>query len=108
MANYIEVANMKASKFVTPTSRYIDSTVYYYTENKFITFETYKRKPIATSPTDKYMVITKSREYRPDLVSNAVYGTVDFWWKILEANSMKDILEFKAGVTIRLPGNIYV
>jgi hypothetical protein len=108
MANYIEPANIKADRFVTPTSRYADSTVYYYTENKLITFETYKRNSIPESASDKYTVIKKSMEYRPDLMSKAAYGTVDFWWKILEANGMKDIMEFKTGVNIRLPQNIYV
>jgi hypothetical protein len=108
MANYIENANINADRFVTKTSRYADSTVYYYSENKFITFETYKRNINDPASDDMYMVITKSREYRPDLVSNAVYGDPDFWWKIMEVNGMKDIFDFKAGANIRLPRNIYV
>jgi hypothetical protein len=40
-------------------------------------------------------------------VSLETYGVVDYWWKILEANNMKDIFDFKSGVNIRLPGSIF-
>jgi len=39
---------------------------------------------------DKYFVVTPGTEYRPDLVSKEAYGAVDFWWKIMEANNIKD------------------
>ena len=52
------------------------------------------------------MVITKGSEYRPDLVSFDEYGTIDFWWKIMEVNGIKDILDFAAGRNIRLPNNV--
>lgn len=108
MANLIQDANIPASNFVTPTSRYINSSVLYYSENNFITFETYKRPTIEAGGDDMYMVIPASKQYRPDLVSNQVYGTVDFWWKIMEVNQIFDILDFKTGTNIRLPKNIYV
>lgn len=107
MANIIQDANIPASTFVTPTSRFIDSQVLYYSENNFITFETYKRQPIEVGASDKYMIIPASAQYRPDLVSNKVYGTVDFWWKIMEVNLIFDIIDFKTGRNIRLPMNIY-
>jgi len=44
MANKIEYSNVLASKFVVQTSRYIDSKVLYYGDDKITTFETYKRK----------------------------------------------------------------
>ena len=52
-------------------------------------------------------VIPSGMEFRPDLVSKEKYGVPDFWWKILEANKMKDIFEFRAGKTIILPENVY-
>lgn len=103
MANYISKTNIDSRRFVPPSSRYLESQILYYTENNLLTFETYKRKDIARSNKDKYAVISPGVEYRPDLVSNQAYGTVDFWWKILEANGMKDIWEFKAGTNIRIP-----
>ena len=56
---------------------------------------------------DQLTVIPNGMEYRPDLMSIQRYGTTDFWWRIMEVNKMKDIMEFKAGKTIILPENIY-
>jgi hypothetical protein len=106
MSNYYEKTNIQPSKFVGFSSRYADSGVVYYTENKLLTFKTYKKKNYIPSKSDKYAVITKGYEYRPDLMSNQAYGTPDFWWKILEVNGMKDIFEFKSGENIVIPNNI--
>lgn len=107
MANYIESSSINPNNFVTPTSRYINSEVIYYSENRFLTFETYKRPESQDSPDDMYMVIPAGKRFRPDLVSKSVYGTVDFWWKIMEVNGIHDIIDFDTGVNIRLPRNIY-
>lgn len=108
MANPIEFnTNVNADEFVNKTSRYIDSRIIYYSESKILTFETYKKKPILMSSNDQVAVIPPGMEYRPDLMSRFKYGVVDFWWKIMEANKMKDIMEFAAGKTIVLPENIY-
>lgn len=107
MANQVTEAKINSAKFVAATSRYIDSKVLYYGPNHLLTFSTYKRGTYPPSTNDKYMIISKGREYRPDLVSFEQYGTVSFWWKIMEANGMKDILDFEAGRNIRLPGNIF-
>lgn len=107
MANPIEYTNISPNKFVLPTSRYADSQVIRYSENKKITFEIYKKGSYPVNPNDRYMVISKGIEYRPDLLSKRLYGTTDFWWKILEANGIKDIYDFTAGKNIRLPANIF-
>jgi hypothetical protein len=107
MANKIEFTSIRPETFVTRVSRYADSRVIYYSEEKIITFDTYKRKKINKSRGDQVTVITPGMEYRPDLLSSDKYGLPDFWWKIMEANNMKDITEFKAGKTITLPENIY-
>jgi hypothetical protein len=107
MANYIEKTNLDPSRFVPTSSRYIGIDVIYYTENKILTFKTYK-KQTSSSPgiNDKYYVVTPGTEYRPDLVSYAAYGTVDFWWRIMEANNIKDVFDFKAGLNIYLPDTL--
>lgn len=107
MANKIEYPNINPSRFVTATSRYKDSKVIYYSDEKFITFESYKKKQFVVSRDDQVTVIPARMQYRPDLVSRERYGTVDFWWRIMEVNNIKDILDFKAGKTIILPRNIY-
>lgn len=107
MANSIEFTKIRPDTFVTRVSRYSSSKVVYYSDQKIITFETYKRKKFVPSKGDQVTVITPGMEYRPDLVSSDKYGLPDFWWKIMEANNMKDVTEFKAGKTIVLPENIY-
>jgi hypothetical protein len=107
MANKIEYANLRPTDFVTNVSRYASSKVIYYSDEKIITFETYKRKVIKKSKTDQVAVIPPGMEYRPDLVSKEKYGIPDFWWKIMEANNMKDVMEFRAGRTITLPEEVY-
>jgi isocitrate lyase len=109
MANYIEKTDIDSKRFVTPSSRYAGSAIVYYTDNKLLTFETYKKnkKTIdSTSKNNKYYVVTPGTEYRPDLVAAEAYGSTDFWWKIMEANDIKDIFNFKAGLNIRLPDAI--
>lgn len=91
----------------TNSSRYKESKVINM-GNGVISLEIYKAKP--TKPpdnTDVYMTIPPGMQYRPDLASWDLYKVHDFWWKIMEYNGMKDIMEFKAGVSIRIPLNIY-
>lgn len=99
----VEVSSSRPDQFVSPTSRYITQNVVYYGENRLITFDTYLRRPYEPQGDENVMVITKGVEYRPDLVSFDVYGYPDAWWRILEANSMKDVFEFVAGKTIMIP-----
>jgi hypothetical protein len=88
---------------MTPSSRYRKQSVIYYGEKKLLTFDTYVRRPYIAKGNEKVMMVTKGVEYRPDLVSNDYYGFPDNWWRIMEANNMIDIWEFRAGRTILLP-----
>jgi len=106
MANYIEYAsNLVPDLYVVPTSRYVNSRVVYYGNQKKMTFDTYKKSQISDNQDDKYMLITAGYEYRPDLVSQKAYFTPDYWWRIMEANNIIDILDFKQGITVRIPIN---
>lgn len=110
MSNFIESANIPTSKFASALSRYNNSTVVYYHIGtiKKLTYTTYKKQiPTTASDSDMYMVIPAGMEYRPDLVSQNVYNTPDFWWKIMEANSIKDIFDFKVGTNLRIPHNVF-
>lgn len=106
MANEIERTNISASKYVDATSRYLNSDVIYYngpSDKKVLTFNTYKRQTPRISVNDKFTVISAATQYRPDLISNTIYGFPHYWWKIMEFNGISDIFDFKAGMTIRLP-----
>ena len=95
MANPIEPFKLyNTTNFVAFTSRYINSPLIYYGNDKKITYETYKRKEYKETDQDKFFTILPGLEYRPDLVSYRFYGTVDYWWKIMEFNYIYDILDF--------------
>jgi hypothetical protein len=99
----IEHTNIRASDVSVVGSRYRNSDVVYYGEQKYLTFSTYKRTPYVSNGKEKIMLINKGVEFRPDLVAFDRYGFQGHWWRILEVNGMKDIWEFKAGTTIFLP-----
>lgn len=103
----IEESRIDIKSLVAPLSRYENSTAIYYSENKLITFKTYIKGLYPASDQDRFMVITEGKAYRPDLVSQQIYGVPDLWWKIMEANNMMDIIDFVAGKTIRIPSNVF-
>ena len=106
MTVLIEETNLETRFVFGPSSRYRGQTIIYWGEQKKLTTDIYNRNSYTRDGNEKLLVISKGVEYRPDLVSYDVYGFVDNWWKILEANGMKDIWEFKAGKTIFLPNKI--
>lgn len=106
MTQPIEYTSIPSQSVVAGASRYINQRVIYYGEQRFLTFDTYLRREYQRRGDEKVMVISKGVEYRPDLVSYDFYGFPDNWWKILEANKMKDVFDFKAGKTIVLPSQI--
>tara|TARA_Y100001972_G_scaffold123410_1_gene170620 strand:- start:222 stop:512 length:291 start_codon:yes stop_codon:yes gene_type:complete len=67
--------------------------------DKFLTSRILRFPPTSL---DKYII---SREGdRLDLISNNVYGKMDFWWVIAIANNLgKGTLNVPAGLQLRLP-----
>ena len=56
-----------------------------------------------TTPS-KVAVIPAGFVGRPDLISNSVYGTPDYWWVICAANRIVDPFEqLTAGKQIKIP-----
>lgn len=106
MTQLIQNSNIETRTIFSTGSRYMNQNIIYYGDKKIITLDTYNRVAYKRTGNERIMLITKGIEYRPDLVSYDVYGFVDNWWRILEANNMKDIWEFKSGVTIFLPDKI--
>jgi hypothetical protein len=102
----IRNANIRTESVLKGFSRYRTQRVIYWSDNNLLTFNTYVRTPYKVTGKEKIMVVKPTLAYRPDLVSYDVYGFPDAWWKILEANNMKDIWDFKAGVTIILPDSV--
>lgn len=106
MAKSIEFVQQSPKNYIDSASRYNKSRLVYWGDKKILTFETYKRTPIKSSDDDRYYVITAGSQYRPDLVARKAYGDEGLWWRILEANKMKDIWDFKVGTNIVIPGTI--
>ena len=104
MANQVNFTNYGTQNLVSTTSRYNAKQIVYYGDQQKVTFTTYRKKDFSFAPADKFYEIAKDMEFRPDLVSQTAYGVPDYWWRIMETNNMKDIMEFRAGRTIRLPG----
>ena len=102
-----DAEDVNKADLIDSASRYQRSRVIYYGDVPKTTFEIYKRDSNIVLE-KRVTLITPGWEYRPDLVSFDIFGTPDFWWRIMEANGMKDILEFKSGVTLRLPTNLGV
>ena len=103
----IEIANIDKKTVMTSTSRYQKQNVIYWGEDRLLAYDTYLRTKYVRNGNEKIMLISKGVEYRPDLVSYQMYGIPDMWWKIMEVNGMKDIMEFEAGKTIILPTEIF-
>lgn len=108
MANYLEYTSLNpANGYVGASSRYAGSQIVYYGEQHKIAFNVYVRQTRRKSNNDRYYVIPPGYAFRPDMVSYIAYGLPDYWWVLMEANSMQDVMEFKAGVNIWIPGDIY-
>ena len=56
--------------------------------------------------TDQYYKIEPKYHMRPDLLSYAKYGTVQYWWIFTQRNKnilIDPIQDFKSGTSIRIP-----
>ena len=68
------------------------------------TFVILKKFPtIPLSDNDKAVKITEATSFRPDLLSNLVYGTPDFGWALLLANNLRSFAELGTGLKLRVP-----
>lgn len=98
-----DAVNLNKQNFIDSNSRYQNSGLIYWGQQKYLTFKTYKRKKYTLSNQDKFWVIPTGLDYRPDIVSLKAYGTVGYWWVLLEANGMLSIMEFVGGKNIIIP-----
>lgn len=66
----------------------------------------YEHRSIAPSSADKQIVISSMYQYRPDRLSQDLYGTPAYWWifAIRNPDEIRDpIWDFTAGKTIYAP-----
>lgn len=55
------------------------------------------------STSDTTHTITGAERWRPDLLAYQFYRDARLYWVLLAANGMKSSLEFREGITIRVP-----
>lgn len=55
------------------------------------------------APTDQYYFVDASKQYRPDLISNEIYGSPIYYWVILSCNNLISPLQVVTNLTLRLP-----
>mgnify|MGYP003117004503 CR=1 FL=1 len=74
--------------------------------NNLVSSKDWKNFLVEQLPNTKYniAVIPANMEFRPDMISQAAYGTVKLWWLICTANAIIDPnTELKAGNQIKIP-----
>lgn len=58
---------------------------------------------LPVSPDDQYYFVDASKQYRPDLISNEVYGSPVYYWVILSCNDLISPLQVRTNLTLRIP-----
>ena len=91
------------TSYVAASSRYVDSTVVYWSERKILTFKTYQRRTYNFDGNETKAVVKKNEEYRPDKMAYRVFGDPALWWVLMEANGIWDVFDFKSGLNITIP-----
>lgn len=85
-----------------PASPYYSTNI---VENKFL--DVMIARPIPQNPSDVYMVLTETYQYRPDLLAFDLYNDARLWWVFAARNPNRlgpdPYFDFKAGVGIYVP-----
>lgn len=72
---------------------------------------TMTRRNVLPDYTDVNIIVDRKYNFRPDLMSYDLYGTVDYWWVLVERNIDKirnPIYDFKEGLSIWIPSKTRV
>jgi len=62
-----------------------------------------KQIKVSESDSDKFVIIDQGNQYRPDQLSQQVYGTPKFGWAIMEVNNIRSFMELQFGIRVRIP-----
>lgn len=52
---------------------------------------------------DQFYFVDASKRYRPDIISNEMYGTPILYWVILSCNNLSSPLQVETNMTLRIP-----
>ena len=87
-------------------SKYSQTSPYFTTGLNKNHLDIMQNRDIPKQRDDKVIKLTKTYEYRPDLLAYDLYGDPGLWWVFAQRNpnSIKDpIWDFREGLTIYLP-----
>ena len=86
-------------------SRYRGTTVTQVDNGDELTEYVILRKPLDVPLTDgdKFITIDEGNQFRPDLLSQQVYGTTKYDWALMEINGVRSFLELQFGIRLRVP-----
>jgi hypothetical protein len=86
-------------------SRYRGSTVSQVELDGELESYVFLRKPLLVEPDteDKYVTLDQGNQFRPDIISNQVYGDPNFGWAIMEVNNIRSFVELTMGLRLRIP-----
>lgn len=96
----LELFPISGSKpVISGTSRFNFNSVYRL-EDGTTFMQTWKPRQIPKKETDQTLVITKRLSFRPDLISDQVYGTPLLAWAICYVNDILNPLDRKTGMYV--------
>lgn len=87
-------------------AQYKSSSPYVNTRQTSWYLDFYSNPELLFSESDPVIFVDRKYEYRPDLLSNDLYGTPRFWWvfQLRNMDLIKDpIWDLKAGLEIYVP-----
>jgi hypothetical protein len=89
----------------TQESRYRGSTVTQIERDGELRDYVLLRKPLNVPLTDEdqFVIIDQGNQYRPDTLSQQVYGTPDYGWAIMDINNLRSFMELQFGIRVRIP-----
>jgi hypothetical protein len=52
----------------------------------------------------RYYQVAGHEDQRPDMICNNIYGTIDYWWILVQFNDIVDVFtELKEGMILKVP-----
>ena len=90
---------------------YRRSSPYFETAQTSFYLDVLVDREILKQDTDQTKIIETKFDQRPDLFSQELYGTPDFWWVFARRNMelIKDpVFDFRAGLEIRVPSADFI
>lgn len=82
---------------ISQSSRYNYQAIYRDSEGRTF-LQTWKPREFSTSTTAQTMIVSRNLAYRPDLISDKIYGTPLLWWAICYVNDILNPLDRKEGL----------